>query len=273
MSLEPLYDSAQCGSPEIRELREIWRYRALLVQLIRRDLVTRYKRSVIGVIWTMLHPLGMMLILTLVFAHLFGNKRGASAYLLSGLVAWNFFSYSTMTSMNNLLWGGTLLRRIYIPPTSFALSAVGTGLVNFFISLVPLIGVMLVVGQPITNSVFYLPIPMLLLAMFALGMAMLLCSVAVFFYDVAEMYVILLNAWFYLTPILYPEEMLRNKGRGWLLHYNPMYYFLKLFRKPIYDGLAPTWGDCYPAILLAIAALVVGWSVYTRKSREFAYRV
>jgi ABC-type bacteriocin/lantibiotic exporter with double-glycine peptidase domain len=109
-----IYDSAKRVSPAIEELRGIFQYRDLIYQLVRRDIVTRYKRSVLGIAWTMLQPLGMMIIMTIVFSNLFQSVKGYPTYILSGLVAWTFFSQTTTAAIHQVVWGGTLFRRIYI---------------------------------------------------------------------------------------------------------------------------------------------------------------
>ncbi len=270
----PVYDSAQQRSTALEEIRAIFQYRYLVVQFVRRDLLTRYKRSVLGVAWTMLNPLGTMIILTIVFSRVFGaNKEGYAAYVLSGLVAWNFFSQTTNAATLHLVWGGSLLRRIYMPRTSFAVSATGTGLVNFVLSLVPLLLVMLVTGVSIKPTVVLVPIPMLFLAMFALGLGLLISTVAVYFADIAEMYQILLTAWMYLSPVIYSYEILPEPYRTWLMRLNPMYYLLTLFRAPIYDGRIPEWSEFLITGGISLITLLVGWSVFTSKADEFAYRV
>src|SRR5512147_119940 len=142
-----VYDSSERGSLVFDELREVVRFRNLILQLTRRDVVARYKRSVLGIAWTMLNPLGMMLVLTIAFSQILRfNIPGYPAFVLSGLIAWNFFAQTTTASMVNLVWGGSLLRRIYIPRSSFALAAMGTGLVNVSLSLIPLLVIILAVG-------------------------------------------------------------------------------------------------------------------------------
>ena len=120
--------------------------------------------------------------------------------MLSGLIAWNFFSQTTTAAMVNLVWGGGLLHRIYMPRTSFALAAVATGMVNVTLSIVPLVLVMLVTGVPIRLAILFLPVPLLLLAFFALGVGLTISTLAVFYPDVAEMYGIAIVGWMYLTP-------------------------------------------------------------------------
>src|SRR6266545_7816672 len=152
------YDSQKRKSPAIEQLQDIFQYRDLIFQLVRRDIVARYKRSMLGIAWTMLQPLGMMLILTLVFQQLFGRVEGYAAYLLSGLIAWTFFAQTTTATIYQSVWGGTLLRRIYIPHTAFSVSSIGTGMVNLILSLVPLLAIMLIIRRPITWAILFIPI-------------------------------------------------------------------------------------------------------------------
>ena len=269
------YDSAVLSTPALEELTEVWNYRNLIYQLTRRDILTRYKRSVLGIGWTMLNPLGMMLVLTIAFSGIFRFETEYSypAYVLSGLLIWNFFSQTSTAAMVNLIWGGGLLHRIYVPRTSFALAAILTGVVNVLISLIPLLLVMLLTGVPVRATLLFFPIPLLLLACFALGIGLLISTFAVYFPDVSEMYQIGMLGWMYLTPVIYPENILPESYRFWITHLNPMYYMVNLFRLSVYYGQMPTWGELLPAVVVALATLLIGWIVFTRRSSEFSYRI
>ena len=270
----------------MEELRGLFQYRDLVFQLIRRDVVSRYKRSVLGIAWTMLQPLGMMLILTLVFSQLFHRVHGFSVYLLSGLIAWTFFSQTTQAAMRQMVWGGALLKHIYLPRTAFVVAAVGTGLVNLALSIVPLLIVMLLSGVPIRGSIFVLPYSVLLLTTFSLGVALLLSTVAIYFPDVAEMYQVVLYGWMYLTPIIWPKDIIPESAhiqlaqlwtinlnpRYWLLNLNPMYHLVEVFRLPVYDGVAPNWPTLAFSTVMAFLALLIGWFVFCSKADEFTYR-
>jgi len=268
-----IYDSALKRSRAIEELVEAYRYRHLIFQLVRRDVLTRYKRSILGVAWTMLNPLGMMLVLTIAFSQLFGGTRAYPAYVLTGLVAWNFFSQTTLASMNQMVWGGSLLSRIYVPRTVFVLSSMGTGLVNLFLSMVPLLVVLLITGTPLRVTVFFLPIAFLTLAAFSLGVGLLISTWAIYYYDIAEMYQIILTAWMYLTPIIYPESIVPDNLRLWLFTLNPMYHIVSMFRAPLYEGVWPGANQIIAAVGISLLVMVAGWIVFTRNSDEFAYRV
>jgi len=274
-TLNVVYDSTRRGSVIFEELREIFNYRYLLLQLVRRDILTRYKRSFLGVAWTMLNPLGMMVVWTIAFSQFFkaSNLPSYPSYVLSGLLAWNFFSQTTTASMVNLVWGGGLLNRIYMPRTSFAIAAMGTGLVNISLSMVPLIGVMFITGLKLHWSILFTPISVLILVGFALGVGLLISTLAVYFPDIAEMYQIVIMAWMFLTPVMYPETILPAQYRGLITALNPMYHMVKLFRIPIYFGRLPTLAEFLIPLGISVIVLLIGWTVFTKKSDEFAYRI
>ncbi len=268
-----VYDAKNKSAKPLEELKQAYNYRYLIAQLLRRDIVTRYKRSFLGIGWTMLNPLGTMIVLSIAFSQVFKMTEGYPAYVLSGLMAWNFFSQTTYASMVNLVWGGGLLKRIYIPRTSFALAAIGTGVVNTLLTIVPMLIVMLVLGLQIRWSIFYILVPILFLALFSLGFGLILSTLAVYFPDVAEMYQIVLTAWMYLTPIIYPEEILPSNIHFIISTFNPMYSLVKLFRIPIYYGRLPNLEEfLFPAVL-SIVVFIIGWLFFTYRSDEFAYRI
>ncbi len=267
-----VYDSSLRGVPAVEELRELFRYRNLLAQTVRRNIVVRYKRSVLGIAWTMLNPLATTLILTFVFSHVFGGVAQYAPYVLSGLICWAFFSSTTLDSMTNLIWGEGLLKRIYIPRTVFAVSAIGTGLINMVFGMVPLFFVMLLSGMTIKPSILILPIPALFLAMFSLGLGLMLSTFAIYFVDIVHMYGIALTAWMYWSPIIYRPEMLPEEYL-WILKLNPMFYLITLFRLPVYYGQIPTFQQFLISGAIALITLLAGWWIFTNKADEFAYRV
>lgn len=270
-NIEFTYDSQLRKSPAIEELFDVIRYRDLIYQLIRRDIVARYKRSILGVIWTMLQPLGMMLVITIAFSQLFGRVEGYPVYLLSGLIAWNFFSQTTTAAIHQIVWGGALMRRIYIPHTAFSISSVGTGMVNLILSLIPLLLIMLIAQRPITWAFLFVPIPLMLLTAFALGVGLMLSTLAIHFPDIKEMYLIIVQAWMYLTPVMYPADIIPVTYRDWLLYLNPMYYLINIFRAPIYEGSLPSPNILIIGIAVSVLTLLVGWIYFSSQMDKFAY--
>lgn len=268
----PVYDSARRRFASLEELREVLRYRDLIGFLVRRDITARYKRSVLGVAWTMLNPLGMMIVLSIVFSQVFRmNVPGYPAYVLSGLIMWTFFSQTSSAAINALVWGGDLMQRIYIPRSTFAISAIFTGLVNLVLSMIPLLAVMLVIRVPLRLTILLSPLAMLPLAMFSLGVGLLISTIGIYFADIVEMYGIVLTAWMYLTPIIYPLDILPDAVEPWL-QLNPMVHTVGLFRNLVFYGVVPPVQDWLLTFGIAVVVLVIAWLIFSRKSDEFAYR-
>jgi ABC-2 type transport system permease protein len=267
-----VYDSAQRKFAPLLDAQEAWRYRDLIFFLVRRDLTARYKRSVFGIAWTMLNPLGMMIVLSIVFSQVFRiTIEDYPAYVLSGLIAWNFFAQASSSAINALVWGGDLLQRIYIPRSTFALSSIGTGLINLLLSLVPLLLVMVVIGTPLHSTILLSPVAMILLGFFSLGIGLLISTIGIYFYDVVEMYAIVLMAWMYLTPIIYTLDLLPANIQH-LLKLNPMVHLVELFRDLVLYGTMPTSREWLISTGIALGTFLLGWLVFTSKSDEFAYR-
>lgn len=272
-SRSAIYDNSKQRFLALEELRAIFQYRDLVSQLIRRDIVTRYKRSVLGILWTMLNPLGTMLIMSIVFSQVFKMGGSYPAYIMTNLIAWNFFAQTTTASLNAMLWGSSFFQKIYLPRTSFVVSTIGTGIVNTLLALVPLVLIFLITRVPLTITLLLLPFAMLLLAAFSLGASLILSAFVAFFPDIAETYPIVLTAWMYLTPIIVPEEILLQILNGWLLRVNPFYPVIRIFRLIVFDGKFPTLAEWGLAGGIALGTLVIGWVFFTQKSKSFAYYV
>ena len=271
--MNPDYDSLHIRSPLVGELIELIRYRDLLQLMVSNLTKIRYKRSKLGIIWSLLNPLLNMVVMSLAFSSFFRTSlERYPVYVLSGLIFWQFFLQTTTYGMNALVWGGRLMKRIYLPRTIFTVAAIGNGLINLLISLVPLVLIMLILGHPLYPSWWMAPLAILLLAMFSLGVALFLSTLAVFFADVVEMYQVLLQALFFLTPIMYPKDILPAEY-VWFMNLNPMYNLIELFRAPVYLGMIPGPHTILAAVAVAIVSLLVGWAVFTRKVDEFAYRI
>lgn len=267
-----IYDSSRRSHPLVEEIISLIKYRDLVYQFVSRSIKTRYKRSVLGVFWTMLNPLFMMIILTIVFSNVFKVGRNYPIFVLSGLVLWNFFSFATSSAMGEMIWSGALLNRIFMPKSVFAVSAIGTGLVNLLISLVPLFLISIILGGKFTYALLVLPLSIIVLALFALGVGLFLATTAVYFADMVPVYEVVLTIWFYATPIIYPIENI-PPHYAWILKLNPMYYIVRIFRLPIYEGVLPGLPDWIIALVCALVAVILGGLIFTNKSKEYAYRI
>ncbi|MCI0854996.1 MAG: ABC transporter permease [Chloroflexi bacterium] len=268
-----IYDSDLRPPPMIEELRGLVRYKDLVGQLISKGIKTRYKRSVLGVAWTMLHPLLTMTVLTLVFSRIFRFSNSDYAlYVLSGLIAWSFFAQSTTAAAGDLLWSGGLISKVLVPKSVFAVSAVGTALINLLLALLVYALIAVALGRPIQPTVLLLPLPVVLLGLFSLGVGLAVSAAAVYFPDVLPTYEILLMAWMYLTPVIYPAELLPESVQN-LLRFNPLFHLIQPFRAILVEGRTPSVESLLVSSSFALSSLLVGWWLFTRKARDFAYRL
>lgn len=266
-----IYDSAKRKHPAIEELLALFRYRDLIYQLVRRDLVARYKRSILGIAWTMLNPLGTMVILTVVFSQVFRMTENYAAYVLTGIIVWTMFSQSTTIAMTSMVWGSQLFQQIYLPRTAFVLSTILANMVNFVLSLIPMTLIFIITRVPFKPSALLLPVFMVFLFSFSLGVALLLSTLAVFFPDIADLYPVILTAWMYLSPIIMPLDFYRQILNGLLLYINPFYYIVNLFRILVFDGFIPHWQTWVATAFVSFGTLIIGWLFFCWKADSFAY--
>ncbi len=248
------------------------RYRELLRQLVIREIKLRYKRSVLGFAWTILNPLFAMAIFTMVFSRIFGDRPHYPLYVITALLGWNLFAQGTARGLDGVVVNGPIIRKVFVPKAIFPTAAVVSQVVNFIFSLIPLFLYMLVIGAEFTLSLLWLPIPLLSLTCFAMGVALLLGTFNVFFRDVKFFYEAAIQAWFYATPIFYPPEIIPIQFR-FLLHVNPMYVLLESLRAPIYQGVAPAAGMLISGLGIALVTLAAGWKVFHRFEPRFIHHV
>jgi ABC-type polysaccharide/polyol phosphate export permease len=273
MARQPLYDSANRRSALLGEVVELVRNWDLLQLLVSKINKTRYKRSSLGALWTLLNPLLNMTVLTIAFSQLFRfDLPHYPIYVLAGLIHWQFFQQVTTYAMSTLVWGGDLIKRIYVPRTIFAVAAIGNGVVNLLLATGVLLVIMIITGHPVYPTWWVVPFAILLLAMFALGVALFMCTLAMYFTDVVEMYGVAVQVWFFMTPVIYPKEALPAKY-VWYLNLNPVHSLLELFRTPIYRGYLPGINTVVAAVCSAVFSLLIGWWVFTRRADDLAYRV
>jgi len=248
------------------------RYRELLRQLVIREVKLRYKRSVLGFAWTVLNPLFAMAIFTMVFSRIFGERPHYPLYVITALLGWNVFSLGTSRGLDSVVINGPIIRKVFVPKAIFPIAAIVSQVVNFVFSLVPLFLFMILVGAGFSVHLLWLPIPLFGLACFALGVALLMGALNVFFRDVKYFYEAGVLAWFYATPIFYPPEIIPDKFK-FLLHVNPMYALLESLRAPIYRGTAPPLEVLIPGLALSLATLATGWVIFHRLEDRFIHYV
>jgi ABC-type polysaccharide/polyol phosphate export permease len=290
------YDSARTQFQAVVEAQEVWRYRSLVRNLVSRDLKVRYKRSALGFVWVTLNPLLTTIVLSLAFSYIIGaNQPHFPVFVLAGLIIWNLFAQGSVAAMSNLVGNGSTLRRMYIPPSVFVVSAVGSALVNLVFTIFPLVLIALALQAPFSLTWLYVPVACLQVTIFTLGVGLIIATMSVFFNDIYEMYLVLLTAFNYLTPVFYPISILPP----WLQHlelYNPMYLFVSAAQIavvgstacvggslqngklvcPQYVALPPSIPDVRLQLVTWAAALLaftIGWLLFTRTEAKFAYHL
>lgn len=265
-----VYDSRDLRFGGVYAARELGSFGHLLGMLVKLSLTLRYRRSFLGILWTLLNPLLNMLVLTVAFSTLFSaHVPRYPPYVLIGLMVWDFFGQTTTFAANQLVWGSPLLNRVWLPAAVFPISAAITGVINFLLTLLPLVGVLLLSKVPIFWTSLFLPVPLFFLALLSLGVSLFLASLALHFYDLVNMWNVLLRAWYFLTPIMYPETIFPEKGR-WLLFANPLYHLLRCFREPLLNGRLPATEHIAVAGLVSLLVFLAGWTYFSRRRFDFA---
>jgi ABC-2 type transport system permease protein len=254
----------------------------LLWNLTLRELRTKYRKSVLGWTWSMLNPLATVAIYSFVFGHLFGadapigvdsGVRTFALYLLCALLPWNFFTLVTNMGMNSMLANAALVKKVSFPREVLVFSNSLHGIVQFSIELL-----LLTVALVFAGSYFFVWIPvvmiqMLLLALFASGLALALAAGNVYFRDLGYLWQIFSQVWFFATPIVYMPALIEGKVPNWvemILKLNPMAVFAQGFRRSMYDNAFPGWDNLGACAAVALLSMVIGWSIFTKLSRRFA---
>ena len=260
------------GHPSRRSaLGELLQYRPLVAMLVVRELKVRYKRSIFGLLWTMLNPLLLMVVYTVVFATIMkAPQRNFAIFLLSGLLPWLFFSIAVLQGLHSILVNQELIRKVRVPQAVFPLAVVASNLVNFTLSLAPLLLLMAVLRQPFTAALLFLPVATLILTVFTSGVTLLFATFTVFFRDVRHLAEVALQMLMYLSPVFYDLQMLGQHDAWWFrafrlfLKINPLWYLLQLVRDPVYYGQLPPLPVVAVASASALVALFVGFTVFNR---------
>lgn len=250
-------------------VKELIKYRNLINELVVRDIKKKYRRSVLGILWSMLNPLLMMLITAMVFSSLFRfDIHNFALYLLTGQIIFTFYAEATNFAMGSILENGHLIKKVYIPKYLFPLSRVASSGVNLCFTMPAMIAIIIFTGQPFHFKMFFCVIPLLLLFFFCLGVGLFLSAFAVYFRDIFHLYGVLLTALNYATPIFYPVSIIPYEYRA-IVDYNPLYYYLELFRTYIYDNIWPDSTLILTCVGLSICAICVGGYFFNKRQNNF----
>ena len=251
------------------QLTSFNRYKHLMRLLVKRDFISRYRKSVLGVLWSLLNPLLTMLVMSFVFSYLFRRQiDNFPVYLLSGQMVFGFYNESTTQALNSVIRSEGIIKKIYVPKYVFPVSRVLSSLVNLAFSFLAFLLVFIVTGAPFRLTMLLLPIPIVYTFVFSLGVAMLLSSMAVFFRDLRYLYSVLTLMIMYLTPIFYPVEILPASLIPFI-GFNPMYHFVDYFRDLALRGTVPGLWSNMVCIGFALAALCCGVYVFMSQQEKY----
>jgi len=255
-------------------LQGFYQYRELLSQLIIRDIKLKYRRSFLGYLWSVLNPLLIMLIMTMVFSRLFRFEIPDvpfAAYFLTGQVMFNFMSEATSMAIGSITSNGALIKKTYVPKYIFSVSKITSSLVNLVFAMVALWFVLLFTGVKLTWWFLLFPVIVLELYVFCLGLGLFLAQAAVFFRDIQYIYSVVITAWMYLTPIFYPISILKDSPgiRDIIMCWNPMYYYVTQFRDSVLFGQASEPYLIIGGIAFAVAFLILGIWTFMRNQDKF----
>lgn len=250
----------------------------ILKQLVTKDFKIKYRRSVLGVAWSVLNPLLMMVVMSIVFSTIFGQSRNGSItpemyplYLIVGNITFSVMSESTNQALMSIIWASSLLKKVKVHRWVFPVQKVLFSLVNFSFSLVAVALVMVWFRVVPTWHLILLPVCLLLLMCFCMGLGMMLSALAVFFRDVMHLWTVVITAWMYLTPIFWTTDYISQMAH-WiqvLVVVNPMYNYLQFMRDIFLFNTVPsalTFGLC---VVWAVIALAIGYTVFHKTEHKF----
>lgn len=250
-----------------------FKYSNLIKELVYRDIAKKYRRSIFGVLWSMLNPLMMMIITAMVFSNLFRFEiQNFALYLLSGQIIFTFYAEATNFAMASIVDNGSLIRKVYLPKYLFPLSRVVSSGVNLLFSIPALLLIMMFTGAEISFRLFFSFIPLILLFIFSLGIGLILSAVAVFFRDLFHLYGVMLTALNYATPIFYPASIIPVEYQS-LIQLNPLTHYLDLFRKIVYSNSYIGIEDLLLCSTISFLSLGIGILIFKKLQKDFVIYV
>ena len=250
-------------------IRNFVKLQPLLSELVARDIKIKYRRSVLGVLWTLLNPLCMMIILSIVFSSIFKfDVENFPLYVLSGQVIFNFFNDSTTSSMSAIISSASLIKKVYVPKYLFVLSRVMSSFINLMASFTALLLVMVATRAELHWTVFLSVIPLAMVVLFSFGVGMFLAAITVRFRDVIHLYSVFTTGLLYLTPVIYPMAALPDVVKT-IVMINPLTNYLLMFRDVMFNNTLPSVFSVLLGIAEAALALALGLYVFYKNQDEF----
>lgn len=256
-----------------QKIKVFLKYKTLLNELVVRDIKVRYRKSVLGLLWTVLNPLLMMCVITVVFSTLFRqNIPNFPIYYLAGSLIFSFNSEATSNGLYSIIGSASLIKKVYIPKYLFPISKVLSALVNLGFSLVAMFVVMIVTGAPFHATLLLMPLPIFYVFLFTSGLSLLLAAATVYFRDIAHFWGVFVLAWTYFTPIFYPVTILPSFAMK-IMQLNPMYHYVTYMRDVVLYGTFPGMKENLICFLIGAVTLLIGLWVFYRKQDRFVLYV
>ena len=250
-------------------IRTFGRYKYLLRNLIVKDVKLKYRRSILGILWSVLNPLLMMLVISAVFSSIFKvSVENFPIYYLTGSTLFNMLAETTNSSMTSILDSSSLIKKVYIPKYIFPLEKCMFGFINFLFSMIAVAIMYVIFGYPVHWTVLLFPIPVLYTLIFSIGLGMILSAMSVFFRDIVHLYSVLLTAWNYFTPIVYPYDILNDKIKS-IMCLNPMFHYVKYFRDVLMYNTVPGLTTNLICAAIAFGTLFIGLLFFKGKQDKF----
>lgn len=257
----------------LKAVYEFFNYFEFLKELIKRDFKKKYYKSFLGILWSVLNPLLMMTVMTIVFSTLFKRDiPNFPVYYFAAYIFVNFNNSATSQSLNSIMANSGLITKIHLPKYMFVLSCVGNNFVTFLITLIPLLIVMLVTGAPITWYMLFLPIPIFDVILFTTGLSLILSVYGTFLRDLTHLYGIITMVWMYLTPMFYPIEIIPQSIR-FLWNLNPIYLFIDMSRDFIYNQTFPAEQTIIVSFLYGALTLITGIYIFKKNQDKLFFYI
>lgn len=256
-----------------KQIQTFMRYRFLLEDLISRDLKVKYRRSVLGLVWSILNPLLMMLVVTTVFKTVMRVPiENFPLYYLTGSLIFNFISEATSAAMVSIIASAPLIKKVYVPKYIFPLEKTLFSFVNMVFSLIAIIVIMLIYQNQWHWTMILFPIPLVYATIFAVGFGLILAALNVFFRDVGHLYSVWLTAWMYLTPIIYTIDMLPESLQI-VMKFNPLYHYVTYFRSLVIDGVVPGLSSNLICLGSGLLFLLLGLLIFKKSQDKFILHI
>ena len=250
-------------------LKKFFKYKGLIQELVARDLKVKYRRSFLGYIWTILSPLLMMIVVSIVFSYLFRYEiANYTVYLLSGQILFGFFSEATTNAMSSVISNRALLSKVSVPKYMFPLSRTISAFVNLIFALIAIVFMLIITRAEIHLTLFLFFLPLIYLFFVALGVGLILATLAVFFRDILHIYSVLITALMYFTPIFYPVTILPEYALK-LMNLNPLYHIIEMFRSHVMYGQLSSLRTHIICAAMSTVLMVAGLLFFKRNQDKF----